>query len=94
MLLGSALRGAVEDGLASPLRGPEKLFNCFDAGIDRVVDLGWSGTLLDKILENDIGSAVLVVFVSSGGFMTFGGLSSSMVPCDDGRSIEPLARDV
>lgn len=39
--------------------------NCFDAGRARGVDFGGSAALLDKMLENDIGSEVLVVLGSS-----------------------------
>ena len=81
---------AVREGLTSPFVVLEELFSGFEAGVDRGVDFGGSGTLLERILEKDIGFAVLVALGSS--FARIWLSSSSIVPWEDGRSMEPFIR--
>lgn len=84
--------GAAREGLASPFGVFEELFKVFEAGVGRGVDFGGSGTLLERILEKDIGFAVLVALGSS--FARIWPSSSSIVPLEDGRSMEPFIRNV
>ena len=84
--------GAVREGLTSPFTVFEELFSGFDAGVGRGVDLGGSGTLLERMLENAIGFAVLVALGSS--LARMWPSSSSIVPWEDGWSMEPFIRDV
>ena len=70
-LFGEAVRlepdflGAAREGLASPFGMFEVLFGGFEVGADRGVDFWGSGTLLERMLEKDIGFAVLVALGSS-----------------------------
>ena len=84
--------GAVREGLTSPLPVLEGFFNGLEAGIGRGVGFGGSGTLLERMLENDIGFAVLGALGSSFGRMWPS--SSSTVPWEDGWSMELFIRDV
>lgn len=84
--------GAVREGLTSPFAVFEELFSGFEAGVGRGLDLGGSGTLLERMLEKDIGFAVLIALGSS--FARMWPSSSSIVPWEDGWSIEPFIRDV
>lgn len=79
--------------MVSPLGVFEAGLVGFEAGVEQEVALGRSGALLDRMLENDIGSCVLVLFGSSETFAWTCALSSSTVPCEAGRSIEPFVRD-
>ena len=71
----------------------EAPLDCFEAAVARDGALGGSGTLLDKMLEKDIGSFVLVTLGSSGLPTPTCPRSSSMVLCECGRSIDPFARE-
>lgn len=70
-LFGEAVRfeldflGAVRVGLTSPFGVLEELFTGLEIGVDRGVDFWGSGTLLERMLEKDIGFAVLVALGSS-----------------------------
>lgn len=71
----------------------EDLRDCFGVGAGRGVAIGGSAALLDKMLENAIGSDVLTTFGSSLLFMGLC-LERSMLlrSRDGGRSVEPLRR--
>ena len=70
-LFGEAVRfapdflGAAREGLASPFGMFEVLLSGLEVGVDLGVDLWGSGTLLERMLEKDIGFAVLVALGSS-----------------------------
>lgn len=89
---GADFLGAAREGLTPPFGVLEELFNGFEASVDRGVGFGGSGTLLERMLEKDIGFAVLVTLGSSFARMWIS--SSSIVPWEDRRSMEPFARDV
>ena len=81
-------------GLLSPFGKLEEFLNTFDAGVARGVDFGGSGGPLDSMLEKDIGSDLFTVVFSSRAAESFEGGSSSIVPCDDGRSPCPFAAPI
>lgn len=80
---------------ASPLGVLEDLRDCFEVGAGREMVFGGSAALLDKMLENDIGSEVLVALGSSLLLIWFclGG-SLLLRSWDGGRSKEPFGRFV
>lgn len=78
-------------GLVSPFGTLEEFLNTFEAGIAREVAFGGSGGPLDSILEKDMGSDLFEGVFSSRGAESFVAGSSSIVPCDDGRSPYPFA---
>ena len=65
MRFGADFLGTVLEGLTSPFVALEETFGSFEAGVDRGVALGGSGTLLERMLEKDMGFAVLVALGSS-----------------------------
>lgn len=67
MALESDFREGPETGLASPLGVFDELLSCFEVDMTLGVDFGGSGALLERMLENAIGSFVLVVFGVSAG---------------------------
>ena len=77
--------------LTSPFGTFEEFLNTFDAGIARGFDFGGSGGPLDSMLEKDMGSDLFMGVLSSCAAESFEGGSSSIVPCDDGRSPYPFA---
>ena len=83
------LRSGVEEDLVFPLAWDDVL-KCLEAGKERGVGKGGSGSVLDKMLENAMGSFVRVVLGSTAFLVMFSGLPSSTVPCEKGRLTNPF----